>query len=155
VSAAQPPETLPRGLLIGAAVLLALSLAAAGLGRWLDIGRAAAPEANPFAQATLWFDDLPGGAVAVRASNAGRAFATLAPGTNGFLRSVLRGFVRERRARGVGEAPGFVLTEWSDGRLSLDDPATGRSVDLGAFGPDNARPFVALLAASRANAHTQ
>jgi hypothetical protein len=34
-----------------------------------------------------------------------------------------------------------------DGRLTLQDPATGRNLDLLAFGPTNAALFARLLAA--------
>ncbi len=37
----------------------------------------------------------------------------------------------------MGAETPFRLTRWSDGRLSLDDPATDRHVDLEAFGPTN------------------
>jgi putative photosynthetic complex assembly protein len=68
------------------------------------------------------------------------------PGTGGFLRGVLRGFARDRKLRGLGEeAAPFALTRWADGRLSVTDPATGRYVDLGAFGPDNWKAFAQLL----------
>ncbi len=39
----------------------------------------------------------------------------------------------------------FRLSAWSDGRLTLEDPATGRAVDLEAFGPTNEATFVRLL----------
>jgi putative photosynthetic complex assembly protein len=68
-------------------------------------------------------------------------------GTNGFVRGVLRGLARERRLNDVGAQPPFQLTRWSDGRLSLDDPATGRRIDLVAFGPTNAGAFAQLLTA--------
>ena len=71
----------------------------------------------------------------------------VAPGTNGFLRGVLRGLAQERLRQDAGAATPFVLTRWSDGRLSLTDPVTGRSVYLEAFGPSNVALFAALLAA--------
>jgi putative photosynthetic complex assembly protein len=73
---------------------------------------------------------------------------TLQPGTNGFVRGVLRGLVRERRAERIGPAPPFRLTRWADGRLSLDDPSTGRHVDIEVFGPTNAGAFADILIAT-------
>jgi putative photosynthetic complex assembly protein len=61
---------------------------------------------------------------------------------------VLRGLVRERRADHVGPTPPFRLTRWADGRLSLDDPSTGRHVDLEVFGPANAGAFADILIAA-------
>ena len=42
----------------------------------------------------------------------------------------------------------FRLTRWSDGRLSLDDPATGRRIELDAFGPTNTAVFAHLMGAT-------
>ena len=64
------------------------------------------------------------------------------------MRGVLRGLARDRRADGIGRSPPFRLTRWADGRLSLDDPATGRHVDLEVFGPTNAGAFAEILTAS-------
>jgi putative photosynthetic complex assembly protein len=52
---------------------------------------------------------------------------------------------RERRLRRLFADPPFVLSSHADGRLTLADPATGRSVNLEAFGPDNAGAFARLL----------
>jgi putative photosynthetic complex assembly protein len=55
--------------------------------------------------------------------------------------------VRERRKRGLGPETPFVLSSRSDGRVVLTDPATGRLLDLAAFGPDNAGAFAVFLKA--------
>ena len=60
----------------------------------------------------------------------------------------MRGLARERRREGAGDATPFVLTAWSDGRISLDDSATGRTVPLEAFGPTNEGAFAQLFQAS-------
>ena len=39
---------------------------------------------------------------------------------------------------------------WDDGRLTLEDPATGGRIELEAFGPTNAGAFARLLTAGRA-----
>ena len=67
------------------------------------------------------------------------------PGSNGFLRATLRGLARERKRHEGGPEIPFRLTAWSNGRLTLADPATGRTVDLAAFGPTNAEVFGRLL----------
>jgi hypothetical protein len=48
------------------------------------------------------------------------------PGTQGFLRGALRALVRERRQHGLGDEQPFRLLAHPDGRLTLEDPATGR-----------------------------
>jgi putative photosynthetic complex assembly protein len=77
--------------------------------------------------------------------------ALLAPGTNGFIRGVLRGLARERRQHNVGAEPPFRLTRWDNGHLSLEDPQTGRRIELGSFGPTNAEAFSRLLARGSAD----
>ena len=71
--------------------------------------------------------------------------AVLPSGEGGFVRGVLRGLARERRAHDIGSQPPFVLTRWSNGLLSLEDPETGRRVDLNAFGHTNKGAFARFL----------
>lgn len=133
-----------RGLLLLASVmLLAIGVAAAGR----ITGPAALPgaDAKPVAARELFFIDAPDGAVTVRDAGSNATIATLAPGTNNFLRATMRGFARQRMREDAGPAIPFRLTAWSDGRLSLLDPTTGRSVELEAFGATNMAVFAALL----------
>ena len=46
---------------------------------------------------------------------------------------------------GIGDGPPFTLTLWRDGELSLTDTATGRAIELTAFGTTNRATFAALL----------
>ena len=137
----------PRGALIGAALLLGFAILLAGAARITGVGTLAKPTSTAIDTRMLRFEDRSDGAVAVyrEAEGAEGPVAILAPGTNGFVRSVLRGLARERRLQGVGSAPAFRLTRWADGRLSLDDPSTGRIVELGAFGPTNRAAFAQLM----------
>ena len=91
------------------------------------------------------FEDEPDGTVTVRDAADGRSLARLAVGEDGFIRSVMRGLVRERRARGLGAETPFRVTTWTSGFVSLEDPATGRQIELTAFGPDNVAAFARLV----------
>jgi len=142
-------RTLPCGALAGAASLLALSLAMVGLARITGYEPAKPPPSNVVESRELYFVDRADGAVLVYAGRGDRPVDLLEPGTNGFVRGVLRGLVRERRADHIGAAPPFRLTRWADGRLSLDDPSTGRHVDLEVFGSTNAAAFAQIMIASR------
>lgn len=93
----------------------------------------------------LRFLDRSDGAVVILDHPEGDAVAVLDPGTNGFVRGVMRGMARERRSKGVGAEPPYRLARWSDGRVTLEDPRTGRWIELVAFGPDNFRAFAQLL----------
>jgi putative photosynthetic complex assembly protein len=136
--------------LTGAGVLLGLSLAMVGIARITGYEPAKPAQSVVVESRDLRFVDRSDGAVLVYANPGDRLIDVLQPGTNGFVRGVLRGLVRERRADHVGAAPPFRLTRWADGRLSLDDPSTGRHVDLEVFGPTNAGAFAQILIASSA-----
>ncbi len=84
----------------------------------------------------------------MRRANDGAQIYRVAPETNGFMRQTLRGLVRDRRRLGLGDETPFVLTHWNDGRLSLDDPATDRRLELESFGETNAGAFAQLFQAS-------
>jgi putative photosynthetic complex assembly protein len=141
-------RTLPRGALFGAGGLVVLSLAMVVLARVTGYQPAKPPVSAAIDSRYLRFQDRADGAVLIYSSQDRRLVDVLAPGTNGFVRGVLRGLVRERRADRVGAEPPFRLTRWADGRLSLDDPSTGRHVDLEVFGPTNSGAFAQILIAS-------
>ncbi len=140
-------NAVPRGALIGAGILVLASLLMVAVARLTGYGPAKPPVSAAVTQLDLRFEDRSDGAVLIYAQDTDRLVDTLAPGTNGFVRGVLRGLVRERRADHIGPTPPFRLTRWADGRLSLDDLSTGRHVDLEVFGPTNAGAFADILIA--------
>jgi integrase len=109
-----------------------------------------APEAGDFFRATP------------PSQRRGKAFRPINPkdgrmvvvvaGEQGFLRGALRALARERSLRGLGPEHPFLLIGRADGRLTLEDPATGQRVDLESFGPTNAGVFRRLLTAQGAAA---
>lgn len=136
----------PRGVLFGAAALLGLVLLSATAGRMTGVGTLHAPPAEARESRDLRFLDRADGAVAVYDADGERLLDVLAPGTNGFIRGVMRGLARERMLRGAGDEVPFRLLRGSDHRLLLSDPATGRLIGLDAFGSTNAAAFARLLA---------
>jgi putative photosynthetic complex assembly protein len=140
-------QSFPRGPLLGAGALVIFALAIVGTYRFaqLDPAIESAPARHAVAQRDLRFQDRPDGAIAVYEGGDGRLVEVLAPGTNGFIRASLRGLARERKRQEVGADPSFRLTRWDDGRLSLEDPTTGRRIDLAAFGSSNEEAFARLL----------
>lgn len=137
----------PKGLLTGAAMLVLFSLVASGFARMSDVGTLHMPAQQAVDVLSLRFEDRADGSVAVRDAADDRVIFSVEPGTNGFIRSTLRGLARERRRSGLDAATPFTLTRWSDGTVSLDDRATGRGVSLDAFGPSQARAFAQLFTA--------
>jgi putative photosynthetic complex assembly protein len=139
---------LPRGALIGASSLVIASLVLVIVARLTHYQPDRPAPSAVITQVDLRFIEEAGGSVGVFADADGHRVETLAPGTNNFIRGVLRGLARERRADHVGPEQPFRLTRWADGRLSLDDPSTGRHIDLEVFGPTNSGAFAEILLAS-------
>ncbi|KAA2238081.1 photosynthetic complex assembly protein PuhC [Salinarimonas soli] len=140
---------LPRTMVIGAMALMAFSVAIAGLGKSGVLGTAAPDPAGVVETRAIVFVDRDDGGVAVMEPGRADAIAVLAPGTNGFVRGALRGLVRERKRRVIGAEAPFWLVRRTDGRLLLEDRATGAVVDLGAFGPSNIEPFIRMMTVER------
>lgn len=114
------------------------------------------PTGAPQISRDLLFADTANGAIRISDAKTGSVVAELEPGQGGFVRATLRGFARERRmAAAPGPESPFRLTAWTDGRLTLEDPATGRFVDLGAFGPSQVESFTTILLARPQPAHGQ
>lgn len=139
----------PRGALLGAAALVMIAVVAATTGRLAGLGAAQAPGGAAIESHDLRFADRADGAVVVSETGSGRIVEIIPPGTNGFLRSVMRGLARDRKRQDIGQEAAFRLARWADGRLLLEDAATGRRIDLGAFGPTNAEAFAHVLMTAR------
>lgn len=101
----------------------------------------------PVAERSLRFADQADGTVLVTDASDDAQITVIDIDTQsgGFVRGVMRSMARERRMHAVGAQPPFALTLWEDGSLSLLDTATRRSIELGAFGPDNRAVFLAML----------
>jgi len=125
--------------------LLAFSIAVAGLSA--HHARTAAPEAGSPITSTVvvLFEDRPDGSIAVLDAVTAREVSVVPPNSNGFIRGVLRGMLRSRKLESMGRGAAFRLARHQDGRLSLEDPQTGRQVDLGSFGATNEAAFGQLL----------
>ncbi|MES2423712.1 MAG: photosynthetic complex assembly protein PuhC [Pseudomonadota bacterium] len=135
--------TIPRGLLLSAAVLLALTLGGTAAVRWSG-QTIRAPDAPAQVIRALRFEDRPDGSIAVIDAASGQTIESVT-GQAGFVRGTLRGLARERKRSGFGPEQAFELIGRADGRLTLSDPSTGRLVDLESFGPTNAGVFARLL----------
>lgn len=145
---ASRPDIIPRGALIGAAGLVGFTIMAAMVGHMTGIGTVATPRGTVVESRELRFEDAPDGAVLVRLAGDNRVVDVIAPGTNHFVRSTLRGLARTRRLEHIGSEPPFRLSRLTDGRLTIEDPTTRRLINLDAFGRPNAGAFGAILASA-------
>jgi putative photosynthetic complex assembly protein len=138
-------DTVPRGMLAALGAVVLASLLAVSFVRFTGIGRVEVPDAPALSVREFRFEDQADGGIMVRDAQSGRVVHTVAPETNGFLRGTMRGLARERHRRGIGPEIPFRMIGRADGKLTLEDPATGRRVDLGSFGPTNAAVFASLM----------
>lgn len=147
---AMPQIKVPRGPLLGALAVVLVAATAAVSASVFDVGATRDRDivATAVERRVLRFADAPDGGILVYASPGDRPAVRLAPGADGFLRGALRAMARGRRLANVGSAPPFVLTRWSDGRLTLDDSATKMHVAVSSFGPTQVESFERLFAAT-------
>jgi putative photosynthetic complex assembly protein len=138
-------QPFPRAPLIAVALLLAATLALVVSARMMGRSASAGPPAAAIASRELVFQDREDGTVRVVDAHSRATIQVIERSQNGFLRATMRGLARDRRSRGVGSEAPFRLTERSDGALTLEDPSTGRIVNLEAFGRTNSGSFERFL----------
>ncbi|WP_191085096.1 photosynthetic complex assembly protein PuhC [Roseococcus microcysteis] len=105
------------------------------------------PNETPLRERMVRFEDGPDGSVVIRDAANHSVLARFPVAEGGFVRGTLRALARERRQEEQGQEMPFRVSAWRDGQLTLDDVATGRRVDLTAFGSTNAGIFARLLTA--------
>lgn len=137
----------PRGALLGATGLVVLTLVAGGTARLTGIGVVRQPPVAAAESRELRFADRADGAVLVYDATDEKRVQVLESGTNGFVRGVMRGLARDRKRQDIDPEIAFRLFLGVDGRLAIEDPATGRRIDIDAFGPTNRDAFARLLTA--------
>ncbi|KWV94468.1 photosynthetic complex assembly protein PuhC [Erythrobacter sp. AP23] len=146
------PDAIPREPLVMIALLVLFTVALASAASLGFIAKDAVPSearaaagVEAVAERKLYFHDELDGGVRIEDADTGALVSSIAPGTGGFIRTTLRSLVHVRRSKGIGAETPFVLTQWDNGTLSLSDSETGKSVELGSFGPDNRASFAVLL----------
>ncbi|MEM9461608.1 MAG: photosynthetic complex assembly protein PuhC [Myxococcota bacterium] len=142
-------QRVPRGALLGAAVLLGLSLALAAQAhsaRHSDPSGSVTPAVQ--VAIDLRFEDRADGSVAVLDAATTREIDVVPSAEGGFVRGVMRGMFRTRKLESIPPSGHFRLVRYVDGALVLEDPHSGRRVDLRSFGATNYDAFARLLTAS-------
>jgi len=141
-----PPIRFPRAPLFALGALLLATVVGVAAVRLTGVGIVRVPDAAAVTVREFRFEDRPDGSIVVLDASGRQLVDTVAPGTNGFLRGTMRGLARERMRQGVSPALPFRMVGRADGKLTLEDPGTGRRVDLGSFGPTNAAVFAQIMA---------
>jgi putative photosynthetic complex assembly protein len=144
--------TVPRGAVIGAAVMLLFVMALTGavsLGLLPQSANPVASRASQNVEAVqtreLRFADRADGAVVVSDAGTGETVKVIEFGQGGFLRATMRRMAKARVAAGIGAEPPFKLIRWEHGALSLNDPETGRDAEIYGFGADHTKVFADML----------
>jgi putative photosynthetic complex assembly protein len=138
----------PRKAIIGAGLVLAITMAFAAYGSITGLNLPGKPDSEPTTSVEIRVEDRSDGSVAVYNANSGALIETVAPGENGFIRGAMRALARQRQMQDIGARPPFKLTLWENGRLSLKDTATGERLFLEAYGKTNRDAFAELLVAA-------
>ena len=115
----------------------------------VDTASLAASSSIDSAQASparlLSFNDLSNGSVEVIDASKNTRLELIPAGEGAFLRGVLRALTRERRLKGYDRQQPFELRVDASNGLLLLDTATGTTLLLNAFGPQNTASFARLL----------
>jgi putative photosynthetic complex assembly protein len=135
----------PKGGVLAGAALILFALAAVTTVRLTGVGGTHMELPAAVESRDLRFEDGQKGAVLVFDASDRQLVDTLAPGSNGFIRVVMRGLARERRLGDIGALPPFRLTRYAGGQITLTDTSTGKQIDLGAFGSSNTEAFARLM----------
>ena len=135
----------PKSWIVSACALVLFSLAAVTAVRLTGVGGTRMKLPAMVESRDLLFEDGKNGAVLVFDARDHTLIDSLAPGTNGFVRVVLRGLARERRLGDIGRQPPFRIARFENGQMTLTDTATNKQIDLVAFGSSNSEAFTRLM----------
>ena len=136
-------EMIPKALLLGMLMLAVSTLALVGAAVVSDrptVGRPAPSEAVQ--EKWIILEGRDAQAVVVKNPD-GTVLADLPHG--GFITVIQSGLARTRLVKGVKDNPPVRIVRYANGRLVAEDPATGWSAELYAFGADNKAAFERLL----------
>ena len=147
-------QVIPKPLVVGLFLLIAFAVLAVAVSRltMVSSGSGAGSEAGgtevgvakgPALVSSRWlkFSDQDDGSVLILDAQSDHTIDSLAPGSNGFARGLLRGMNRERRRVGVAMIEPYELGVDRTGQLILLDSFTGNRIVMSAFGTTNAAVF--------------
>lgn len=137
------PDMIPKPL---ARAMFALAIASLGLVAFAAVtGRppVGQPQASvPVAERMIVLEGRDAQAVTLRNPD-GSLIADLPHG--GFITVIQNAMARERLVHRIDGNPPLRIVRYANGRLVAEDPATGWSAELYAFGADNKAAFERLL----------
>lgn len=136
-------DMIPKGLLVAMCLFALSGVAIASYASLTGGPRAGVPVASaPLRERSLILEGNSAQAVTVRAAD-GTLLIDMPHG--GFVTVVQNGIATARHRHGLDMSQPVRLVEYANHRLVLEDPATGESYELYAFGSDNKAAFERLL----------
>lgn len=136
-------EMIPRTLLLGMAALALSTLALVSFSVATGRSHVGTPDGGTVTASTpLILEGKSAQAVVVKRPD-GTVLADLPHG--GFITVIQSGMARERLVHGIAGNPPVNIVRYDNGRLVAEDPATGWSAELYAFGSDNRAAFERLI----------
>lgn len=136
-------EMIPRGLLIAMAALALSALAMTSFSVLTNRPHEGVPLASqPVSETWFVLEGQSAQAVTVRDRD-GKLLLDLPHG--GFITVIQNAMTRARTVAGVTGNPPMKVVRYENGRLVAEDPASGWSAELYAFGDDNKAAFERLL----------
>ena len=93
----------------------------------------------------LQFEDASQGRVLVRDVASGEIIKSFGRGEGSFVRATLRALVHHRMHKGASSEGDFRLERHDGRQLFLIDEATGKTLSLNAYGPDNTAAFAEFM----------
>lgn len=149
MNTADADKKMPRGFIPAAGALIVASLVLALIARVTDVGAVRLVHPPEVQSIDLRFEDRVGGKIAVVDASTGDLLKLIKPGQDGFVRVAIRSLAFERRARGTTSSGDFRLGRAADGTYWLKDLATGRVLQLEAYGHGNLVAFSQFLSPRR------
>ena len=134
----------PRGALIGAAIMIGFTMTAITTARHYDVGRLTVQTAQSQDRKLLVFKPLPGGEMMVM-NEEREPLGHLVIEGDTFMMTAVRALAMQRDDRDEAGEFHLLLQRDGDGHLELADQATGRTVKLEGFGQASARAFARYL----------
>ncbi len=143
-------EQISRRAILAAGCLVLFALASVTASRLLGYKWEWRPDGTVVAQRAISFEQGDDGVVSVRDARTGEVLGNYPFNKNAFMRTVMLSFRHERaRVTSTGLAREhrvpFNIEQWDDGRVTVSDPVSGRSIEMAAFGRHQVETFAALL----------
>jgi len=138
-------DPFPKPALYAGAAMVVLSLALVTTARLTGYKENVDPGGTPVATRDVVFKTSGNGVVAIEDTRSGERLGEFPTETNRFVKVVMSSLKHERAGVEPGDETPFRIVRWDDGRISVADPVSGRSIELAAFGRNQVKTFENLL----------